>query len=157
MSLCREAEEWSKVSDEAKNLIKKMLTKDPAQRISAEEAYNDPWIQKNASSQPLNSKALDKLGKFHGKNKMKAAIMQFIATQVMTNQEKEELQKAFKSIDKNGDGILSKDELYDGKRGEALGRRIHAGDERRAEGARAGGRDLRGGGLEQVRQGGPHR
>jgi Ca2+-binding EF-hand superfamily protein len=33
----------------------------------------------------------------------------------MTNQEKEELIKLFKSIDKNGDGKLSKDELYSGK------------------------------------------
>ena len=40
--------------------------------------------------------------------------MQFIATQVMTNSEKEDLQKAFKQIDKNGDGQLSKDEMMDG-------------------------------------------
>lgn len=38
------AEEWSKISDDAKNLIRKMLTKDPTKRISASEAFNDPWI-----------------------------------------------------------------------------------------------------------------
>ena len=32
----------------------------------------------------------------------------------MTNQEKEELQKAFRLIDKNGDGKLQKDEIKAG-------------------------------------------
>ena len=38
------AEEWSNITDDAKNLIRKMLTLDPQSRISAKDAYNDPWI-----------------------------------------------------------------------------------------------------------------
>lgn len=57
--------EWSKISEEAKNLIRRMLTIDPNHRISAKDAYNDPWIQKNSSSQPLDTKALKNLGNFH--------------------------------------------------------------------------------------------
>lgn len=36
--------EWQKVSREAKNLIKRLLTFDPKERISADEALADVWI-----------------------------------------------------------------------------------------------------------------
>jgi calcium-dependent protein kinase len=35
---------WDKVSEEAKNLILKMLEYDPAKRISARHALIHPWI-----------------------------------------------------------------------------------------------------------------
>jgi calcium-dependent protein kinase len=35
---------WKQISDPAKDLIKKLLTMDPATRPSAEEALNHPWI-----------------------------------------------------------------------------------------------------------------
>ncbi|KAG1140180.1 hypothetical protein G6F37_010448 [Rhizopus arrhizus] len=37
-------EYWSEISDEAKNLIDKLLKHDPKERITAEEALKDPWI-----------------------------------------------------------------------------------------------------------------
>jgi calcium-dependent protein kinase len=39
--------EWAHVSRLAKILIKKMLTYNPDERISAEEALNDEWILEN--------------------------------------------------------------------------------------------------------------
>lgn len=45
-------------------LIKRMLTLDPAQRISAKEALEDPWMQKNSKTRPLNKKILDNLSAF---------------------------------------------------------------------------------------------
>jgi calcium-dependent protein kinase len=41
--------EWQLVSREAKMLIKKMLTYNPDERISAEEALNDEWIFENTA------------------------------------------------------------------------------------------------------------
>jgi serine/threonine protein kinase len=38
--------EWDEVSDDAKDLVKKLLTFDPARRISAAEALQHPWIKK---------------------------------------------------------------------------------------------------------------
>jgi len=38
---------WTKISDEAKTLIKKMLSPDPATRITATVALQDKWINKN--------------------------------------------------------------------------------------------------------------
>lgn len=42
---------WKNVSKEAKDLIKKLLTYDPAERISAETALQHPWICDRASVQ----------------------------------------------------------------------------------------------------------
>ena len=40
--------------------------------------------------------------------------MTFIATHVVSQQEKEELHRSFKSLDKDGNGQLSKEELVEG-------------------------------------------
>ena len=56
------------VTQEAKDLIRKMMTKDPKKRISAEEAYNDVWIQKAAPKAKVDegtfNRMLGQLGKF---------------------------------------------------------------------------------------------
>lgn len=57
--------EWSKISEDAKDLIKEMLTYDVDLRISATQALNNSWIQKNAPNEPLNSSVLQNLGNFH--------------------------------------------------------------------------------------------
>ncbi|EGR29659.1 protein kinase domain protein [Ichthyophthirius multifiliis] len=107
-------EDWSGVSKEAKEFVKKMLQKDYNKRISAQKAFDDPWIQKNASKQPLNTKVLSNLGQFHSKNKLRSAILTFIATHIVSQQEKEELLKTFKNLDQNGDGTLERHELMAG-------------------------------------------
>lgn len=38
-------DDWNKVSDEAKDLVKKMLTYKYEDRISAEEALKHPWFK----------------------------------------------------------------------------------------------------------------
>jgi calcium-dependent protein kinase len=48
------------------------------------------------------------------KNKFKQAIMTYIATQVVSQQEKEELMKSFKSLDKDSDGKITRQELIEG-------------------------------------------
>lgn len=41
------SEEWGSISQDAKDLITKLLTYDPAKRLTAEEAFSDRWIQSN--------------------------------------------------------------------------------------------------------------
>ena len=43
------------------DFIRKLLTKDYKKRISSEDALNDPWIQKNAPSTVIPTKALHNL------------------------------------------------------------------------------------------------
>lgn len=60
--------EWLKVSKEAKNLLKKMLTLDPNNRLSAKEVLRDPWLKKRATNQiedkPLTVDTLKNLSSF---------------------------------------------------------------------------------------------
>ena len=47
-------------------------------------------------------------------NKLQQAAMIFIATQLMSHKEKAMLTKIFMNLDKNGDGILTNEELLEG-------------------------------------------
>jgi Ca2+-binding EF-hand superfamily protein len=91
-----------------------MLVVDPACRLSALEAYNHPWIQTNNIRDPIDQEVIKKLGEFELKNMLKRVILEYISVQVMTCSEKDNLIKEFNSIDLNGDGMLSKHELYRG-------------------------------------------
>lgn len=55
------AEDWAGISDDAKDLIKKMLRYDPIDRISTSEAYAHPWIVSNVHVEPLDDRMLKKL------------------------------------------------------------------------------------------------
>ncbi len=108
---------WSNISDKAKDLITKLLTYDVDQRPSAEEALKHPWITDSAQ-QAVDSTvamgALSNLKTFRADQKLKQATFAFIASQLLTKSEKENLARIFKAIDKNGDGKLSKEEILDG-------------------------------------------
>ena len=70
------------------------------------------------SQQPIDQSvamgALSNLKTFRADQKLKQATFAFIASQLLTKSEKENLAKIFKALDKNGDGKLSKDEIYEG-------------------------------------------
>ena len=107
--------QWTKISKEAKEFIKKLLCKDVSKRLSAEEAWNDDWVQSRAKGivedDPVGAKTLKKLAGFRANSHLQQATMQYIASNLTTSQQIEEIRKAFISIDKNGDGHLSINEL----------------------------------------------
>lgn len=51
-------EDWTEISDEAKDLISHMLQKDPLKRISVIECLNHPWFENATKSEKAN--ALDR-------------------------------------------------------------------------------------------------
>ena len=51
---------------------------------------------------------------FRADQKLKQATFAFIASQLLSKSEKENLAKIFKAVDKNGDGKLSKEEIFEG-------------------------------------------
>ena len=108
---------WANISDKGKDLISQLLTYDPDKRPSAEQALKHPWISE-MSSGPLDTAiamgALTNLKTFRADQKLKQATFAFIASQLLSKAEKENLAKIFKAIDKNGDGKLSKEEIMDG-------------------------------------------
>ncbi|CAD8206359.1 unnamed protein product [Paramecium octaurelia] len=107
-------EEWDSISREAKSLIQRMLQVDVTSRYSASQALSDPWISKHSPDTQINKKVLENLGQFQAKSEFKAAIVQYIISQMTTNKELEDLQKSFQSLDKNKDGVLNKAELVEG-------------------------------------------
>lgn len=109
--------EWEKISQEAKNLIKKMLEYDPKMRYSAKQALQDPWIIANSvavqADKLFDASSLESLKGFRVEQKLQHAVLTFIASQLINRDESKKLAETFRNIDKNGDGKLSKDELLE--------------------------------------------
>ena len=111
-------EEWQNVSEEAKNLVQKMLEKDTKKRITALDALQDKWFkinkQKKTSNKLLAKNVLKNMKKFKKNKKFEKATMSFIVNQLVLKEERKDLEKQFKEWDKNGDGVLSRDEIIEG-------------------------------------------
>ncbi|CAG9332663.1 unnamed protein product [Blepharisma stoltei] len=117
------------ISGNAILLLKDLLNKDFSTRISALAALQNPWVKNFRENININpnilQKSMENLISFHCSSKLKDGIQAFIASQIMTHDDSEELLKAFKNIDKNGDGKLSKVELikfYSSVMGDHVGR-----------------------------------
>jgi len=111
---------WASISDSGKDFITKLLTKDQDKRPSAQEALSHPWIvqanqqQKDAVSNDMAMGALTNLQNFNAQSKLKQATFAFIASQLLSKNEKEQIDKVFRAMDANGDGKLSKEEIKNG-------------------------------------------
>ena len=104
--------EWDIISDDAKNLIKKMLS-DADERISAEEVLKDPWVVEhapNAKKGGLVQINENQLKNYAASSKMRKAVLTYIASR-LTQNEIEELNKNFQEIDDNNDGKLTLEEI----------------------------------------------
>jgi len=113
-------ENWSQISQEAKNLIQKMLTLDINKRISALDSMQEPWFkkfsEKSKYDKNLAKNILDNMKKFKKNRTLEKTIISFIINQLVRKDERNELEKQFKDWDTNGDGVLSKQEIINGYR-----------------------------------------
>jgi calcium-dependent protein kinase len=105
---------WTSISNQAKDLISKLLCPID-QRLSATEVLTHPFIVENAliadSDQQNLVSAFQNLRGFRNSNKLRDAVQTFIATQCISVHDSKTLKEVFKTIDTNGDGKLSKEEL----------------------------------------------
>jgi calcium-dependent protein kinase len=108
---------FQSISSEAKDFISKCIVLDPAGRMTPQEALEHPWIL-NGTQVPVNredaKEALENLLKFHQHHTLKQATLTFIASQLISKEEKERLGAVFRALDKNSDGVLSRAELREG-------------------------------------------
>ena len=112
--------EWENISNEAKDLIQKLLTKDFKNRLSAVEAFAHPWIQ-NIDNQKINFIAIETLNaivtnlyKYSAVQILQQASVAFIVHNLISRDMTKELRKCFIQFDTNGDGRLDRNELING-------------------------------------------
>jgi calcium-dependent protein kinase len=107
---------WKHVSRPAIDFLSKLLCPAPA-RYSSQEALSNLWTTPNDSPPSKNSdsilQVLRNLQSFHINNKLQEAVRTFITSQLVSIKETRILTEVFKTIDKNGDGKLSVDELIE--------------------------------------------
>ena len=106
---------WSKISESAKGLIRRILVGNPAERMSAEEILNHPWVRENgdAPDTPLDNVVLNRMKKFMDMNKFKKVGMLAMA-KTLTNEEISGMKQMFKQFDKDNSGTITINELQMG-------------------------------------------
>ncbi|KAK6247753.1 hypothetical protein QUC31_019318 [Theobroma cacao] len=118
---------WPKVSDNAKDLVRKMLNPDPKQRLTAQEVLEHPWLQnaKKAPNVPLGETVKARLKQFSVMNKLKKRALRVIAEH-LSLEEVAGIKEAFKMMDTRKQGKINLDELRMGL--QKLGQQIPDAD-----------------------------
>ena len=113
-------EEWGVISNEAKDLIKKMLTYEPSKRISAKQVLLHPWFshyeEKIKQDKSVAKSAFENMKRFKRNKKFEHATIGFIINQLVSKEDRADLLKQFLHMDKNKDGVLNKDEIIESYR-----------------------------------------
>ncbi|CAL4896465.1 unnamed protein product [Urochloa decumbens] len=122
-----EREPWSKVSENAKDLVRKMLDPSPYSRLTAQQVLEHPWIQ-NASAAPnipLGEAVRSRLKQFTVMNKFKKKALLMVA-EYLPAEELEAIKELFHMLDTNKDGHLTIEELRKGL--QSIGHNVHDTD-----------------------------
>ncbi len=107
------SKEFKSVSKEAIEYIKHLLSYNPDQRPTAEEALNNKWLLSmicNGNSK-LSEYIITNLIKFRTTLGLQKATVSFLTNQISINEEIKKLKEEFDKIDVNKDGEISKNEL----------------------------------------------
>ncbi|KAF9680780.1 hypothetical protein SADUNF_Sadunf06G0157100 [Salix dunnii] len=108
---------WPKVSASAKDLIRRMLVRDPKKRLTAHEVLCHPWVRDDgvAPDKPLDPAVLSRLKQFSAMNKIKKLALRIIAEN-LSEVEIAGLKEIFKMIDTDNSGHITFEELKVGLR-----------------------------------------
>ncbi|PIN08573.1 Ca2+/calmodulin-dependent protein kinase, EF-Hand protein superfamily [Handroanthus impetiginosus] len=104
---------WPSISNSAKDLVRKMLTKDPKKRISSSQVLEHPWIKGQASDKPMDSAVLSRMKQFRAMNKLKKLALKVIA-QSLSEEEIKGLKTMFMNMDTDKSGTITYEELKSG-------------------------------------------
>ncbi|OMJ79164.1 hypothetical protein SteCoe_20863 [Stentor coeruleus] len=102
------------ISFQAKDLISRLLVKDPTYRLTAAQAFSHEWISGNCiiPTIDLPISTISNITKYVRSQNLKKTALMFLASK-LDLEEIQNLREQFISIDKNGDGVISKDEVID--------------------------------------------
>ncbi|KAL0333548.1 UNVERIFIED_CONTAM: Calcium-dependent protein kinase [Sesamum angustifolium] len=109
------SEPWPSISDSAKDLVRRMLVRDPNKRLTAHQVLCHPWVQVDgvAPDKPLDSAVLTRLKQFSAMNKLKKIAIRVIAEN-LSEEEIAGLKEMFKMIDVDNSGQITLEELKNG-------------------------------------------
>ncbi|KAK4353530.1 hypothetical protein RND71_025724 [Anisodus tanguticus] len=111
-----ESEPWPGISDSAKDLLRKILDRNPKRRLTAHEVLCHPWMDDSMTpDKPLDSAVLSRLKQFSAMNKLKKMALRVIAER-LSEEEIGGLKELFKMLDTDNSGTITFDELKEGLR-----------------------------------------
>lgn len=106
-----ESPPWPSISADAKDLVARLLTRDPARRPSAADALRHPWLlAQGASERPLDAVVPRRLARFAGMSRLRRAAL-ISAAGALPSTDTAALRALFDSLDTDHTGSLSADEL----------------------------------------------
>ncbi|PKI55846.1 hypothetical protein CRG98_023727 [Punica granatum] len=107
-----ESQPWPSISSSAKDLVRKMLTKDPKKRITSTHVLEHPWIKEggNASDRPIDSAVLSRMKQFRAMNKLKKLALKVIAEN-FSEEDIQGLKAMFANMDTDKSGTITYEEL----------------------------------------------
>ncbi|PKA58235.1 Calcium-dependent protein kinase 8 [Apostasia shenzhenica] len=106
---------WPKVSDSAKDLVKKMLDPDPKRRLTAQEVLDHHWLQnaKKAPNVNLGETVRARLQQFSIMNKFKKRALRVVAEH-LSMEEVADIKDMFEKMDMNKNGRITFEEMKHG-------------------------------------------
>ncbi|KAL3850870.1 hypothetical protein ACJIZ3_012752 [Penstemon smallii] len=120
-----DSEPWPSISNTAKDLVQKMLTKDPRRRITSAQVLEHPWIKGQASDKPIDSAVLSRMKQFRAMNKLKKLALNLtkfnyffeclqVIAQSLSEEEIRGLKSMFSNMDTDQSGTITYEELKSG-------------------------------------------
>ena len=117
-----ESPPFDKLSKNALDLIKKLLTMDINERINAEQALNHPWFKENKSQELYNrindnetmKILIENLKAYKRTSIIQETALAYLVHHFPQNKDVVNSCKLFNQIDKSGDGKITKAELLKG-------------------------------------------
>ncbi|CAL0304194.1 unnamed protein product [Lupinus luteus] len=106
---------WPKVSEEAKDILKRMLDSNPYTRITLQEVLEHSWIQNkdHARNVSLGDQVKMRIKTFSLMNRFKKKVLRVVADN-LPDEQVQYIRKMFDMMDKDKNGHLTFEELKDG-------------------------------------------
>jgi calcium-dependent protein kinase len=110
-----ESQPWPSISESAKDLVRKMLARDPKKRLTSGQVLQHPWLREggDASDKPIDSAVLSRMKQFRAMNKLKKMALKVIASN-LNEEEIKGLKQMFMNMDTDNSGTITYEELKAG-------------------------------------------